>query len=103
MPFLLADMLTKGKVEPPINVNHCYLRCFVRMDMMDLLSRLKLASATLGYKAPGSRRGDGGELELVLFAEASIDQVHIISECPEIYIYFFRAEGKQVEDRALFF
>jgi hypothetical protein len=65
MLLLTADMLTKGKVEPPRNVNHCYLRCFVRMDMMDILPRLKLSSATLGYKAPGSRRGDGGELELV--------------------------------------
>lgn len=37
--------------------NHCYLCCFVRIDMMDRLPRLELASATLGYEAPGSRRG----------------------------------------------
>lgn len=32
--------------------NHCYLCWFVRMDMMDLLPRLELASATLGFEAP---------------------------------------------------
>ncbi|KAM2654423.1 hypothetical protein EV2_025933 [Malus domestica] len=31
--------------------NHCYLCWFVRMDMMDLLPRLELASATLGFEA----------------------------------------------------
>lgn len=44
-----------------------------------------------------------GKLELVLFAEASMDQVHIISECLEQFFYFFRAEGKQVEDTGLLF
>lgn len=58
----------KGETRAPYKRkgNHCYLCWFVRMDMMDLLPRLELASATLGYEAPGSRRGDGGELQLVL-------------------------------------
>ena len=58
----------KGESRAPYKRkgNHCYLCCFVRIDMMDLLPRLELASATLGYEAPGSRRGDGGELQLVL-------------------------------------
>lgn len=69
MLLLSADMLdervTKGKLEPPYKRkgNHCYLCRFVRMDMMDLLPRLELASATYGYKAPDL----GGELELVLY------------------------------------
>lgn len=66
---MLGEIVTKGKLEP--SVNHCYLCWFVRMDMMDLPPRRELASATciyatLGYEPPGSRRGDGGELQQVL-------------------------------------
>jgi len=70
---MLGEIVTKGKVYAPYKRkgNHCYLCRFVRMDMMDLLPRLELASATcisatLGYEAPVSRRGNGGELQLVL-------------------------------------
>lgn len=55
MLLLPADMLgyivTKGKAPYKRKGNHCYLCWFVRMDMMDLLPRLELASATLGYEA----------------------------------------------------
>jgi len=107
MLLLPADMLgkivTKGKLKPLINVKATTATCaglFVWISYLGWNLPLQL---TLGYKAPRSRRGDGGELELVLFAEASMDQVHILSECLEQFFFFFRAEGKQVEDTGLLF
>lgn len=56
---------TRAISQPLLPVLVCYIY------MIDLPPRLELASATcisatFGYEAPGSRRGDGGELQLVL-------------------------------------
>ena len=74
----------KGESRAPYKRkgNRCYLCCFVRIDMMDLLPRLELASATLGYEAPGSRRGDGGELQLVLALYLARTITRRILRCP---------------------
>jgi hypothetical protein len=65
---MLGEIVTKGKLDQiqpllPVQV--------LNMDMMDLPPRQELASATciyatFGYEPPGSRRGDGGELQQVL-------------------------------------
>jgi hypothetical protein len=60
------------------------------MDMMDLPPRLELASATcisatFGYEPPGSRRGDGGELQEVLalyLARTITRRSHLNARCP---------------------